>query len=205
MKPGYDGPAIDAVGLVKEFERGRRTSWQRIRRQPDQRERFRAVDGIDLRVERGEIFGVLGPNGAGKTTTMKMLSTLLEPTERHGPGPGLRRRARGARRAAADGRRPVRRPQPLLEAHRAREPRVLRRALPRAAQGAGGADRIGACKRSSWTTGRTTMSSATAPACDSGWCWPARSCPIRSCCCWTSRRWVWTRSRRATCATASAT
>ncbi|HEX5579424.1 MAG TPA: ATP-binding cassette domain-containing protein, partial [Candidatus Limnocylindria bacterium] len=80
MKPGYDGPAVDAVGLVKEYERGRRTTWQRIRRRPDQRERFRAVDGIDLRVERGEIFGVLGPNGAGKTTTMKMLSTLLEPT-----------------------------------------------------------------------------------------------------------------------------
>ncbi|HEX6475251.1 MAG TPA: ATP-binding cassette domain-containing protein [Candidatus Limnocylindria bacterium] len=81
MKPGYEGPAVDAVGLVKEYERGRRTSWQRMRRQPDQRERFRAVDGIDLRVERGEIFGVLGPNGAGKTTTMKMLATLLEPTE----------------------------------------------------------------------------------------------------------------------------
>ena len=54
MKPGYEGPAIDAVGLVKEFERGRRTTWQRFRRQADQRERFRAVDGIDLRVERGE-------------------------------------------------------------------------------------------------------------------------------------------------------
>ena len=74
------GPAIDAVGLVKEFERGRRTLLQRLRREPDRRERFRAVDGIDLRVERGEIFGVLGPNGAGKTTTMRMLSTLLEPT-----------------------------------------------------------------------------------------------------------------------------
>ena len=53
---------------------------QRLRREPDRRERFRAVDGVDLRVERGEIFGVLGPNGAGKTTTMKMLATLLEPT-----------------------------------------------------------------------------------------------------------------------------
>ena len=74
------GPAIEAIGLVKEFEKGRRTIWQRIRREPDQRERFRAVDGIDLRVERGEIFGVLGPNGAGKTTTLKMLATLLEPT-----------------------------------------------------------------------------------------------------------------------------
>src|SRR5207237_1125058 len=54
--------------------------WQRLRREPDRRERFRAVDGIDLRVESGEIFGILGPNGAGKTTTMKMLATLLIPT-----------------------------------------------------------------------------------------------------------------------------
>ncbi len=37
----------------------------------------RAVDGIDLDVRRGEVFGVLGPNGAGKTTMLKMLATLL--------------------------------------------------------------------------------------------------------------------------------
>jgi ABC-2 type transport system ATP-binding protein len=37
----------------------------------------RAVDGIDLEVRRGEVFGVLGPNGAGKTTMLKMLATLL--------------------------------------------------------------------------------------------------------------------------------
>jgi ABC-2 type transport system ATP-binding protein len=73
-------PAVEARGLVKEFERGRRTLWQRLRREPDRRERFRAVDGIDLVVERGEIFGILGPNGAGKTTTLKMLATLLIPT-----------------------------------------------------------------------------------------------------------------------------
>jgi len=73
-------PAVDARGLVKVFERGRRTFWQRLRGEPDRRERFHAVDGIDLRVERGEIFGLLGPNGAGKTTTMKMLATLLIPT-----------------------------------------------------------------------------------------------------------------------------
>ena len=39
-----------------------------------------AVDGIDLRVEKGKIFGFLGPNGAGKTTTMKMLTTLIPPS-----------------------------------------------------------------------------------------------------------------------------
>ena len=37
----------------------------------------KAVDGLDLKVEKGEIFGFLGPNGAGKTTTLRMLSTLL--------------------------------------------------------------------------------------------------------------------------------
>jgi ABC-2 type transport system ATP-binding protein len=51
--------AIDAVGLVKAFGR------------------LRAVDGVDLHVRQGEIFGVLGPNGAGKTTALKMLATLL--------------------------------------------------------------------------------------------------------------------------------
>ena len=39
-----------------------------------------AVAGLDLRVERGEIFGLVGPNGAGKTTTLKMLATLLVPS-----------------------------------------------------------------------------------------------------------------------------
>jgi len=72
--------AVEARGLVKEFEKGRRTIWQRLRREPDRRTTFRAVDGIDLTVETGEIFGLLGPNGAGKTTTMKMLATLLIPT-----------------------------------------------------------------------------------------------------------------------------
>jgi ABC-2 type transport system ATP-binding protein len=51
--------AIHAVGLVKTFGR------------------LRAVDGVDLEVGQGEIFGVLGPNGAGKTTALKMLATLL--------------------------------------------------------------------------------------------------------------------------------
>ncbi|MCZ4498816.1 MAG: daunorubicin resistance transporter ATPase subunit [Marmoricola sp.] len=55
--------AVQAQGLVKTF--GARTS------SPS-----RAVDGIDLEVKQGEIFGVLGPNGAGKTTMLKMLATL---------------------------------------------------------------------------------------------------------------------------------
>jgi ABC-2 type transport system ATP-binding protein len=41
---------------------------------------IRAVDGIDLEVARGEIYGFLGPNGAGKSTTVHMLTTLLPPT-----------------------------------------------------------------------------------------------------------------------------
>src|SRR3954469_24419903 len=54
---------IEVEGLVREFKKGPR-----------------AVDGIDLRVETGEIYGFLGPNGAGKSTTTHMLVTLLPPT-----------------------------------------------------------------------------------------------------------------------------
>jgi ABC-2 type transport system ATP-binding protein len=55
--------SIEAQGLVREFKKGPR-----------------AVDGIDLRVDSGEIYGFLGPNGAGKSTTVHMLTTLLPPT-----------------------------------------------------------------------------------------------------------------------------
>ncbi len=54
--------AIETEGLVKHFGE------------------TRAVDGVDLAVATGSVYGVLGPNGAGKTTTIRMLTTLLRPT-----------------------------------------------------------------------------------------------------------------------------
>ena len=70
---------IEVEGLIRDFKGG-----------------VRAVDGIDLRVAPGEIYGFLGPNGAGKSTTVLVLTTLLPPTAgtarvagfdvvRHGP------------------------------------------------------------------------------------------------------------------------
>ena len=55
--------AISTQQLAREFEGG-----------------IVAVDGVDLEVAEGEIYGFLGPNGAGKTTTVRMLTTLLAPT-----------------------------------------------------------------------------------------------------------------------------
>src|SRR6187549_1042603 len=55
--------AIEVSGLEREFKGG-----------------LKAVDGIDLEVAPGEVYGFLGPNGAGKSTTVRMLVTLLRPT-----------------------------------------------------------------------------------------------------------------------------
>src|SRR5512142_1756961 len=63
MKPSEGPPAIEAHGLTQRFGT------------------FTAVDHVNFRIERGEIFGFLGSNGCGKTTTMKMLTGLLPPTE----------------------------------------------------------------------------------------------------------------------------
>jgi ABC-2 type transport system ATP-binding protein len=50
---------------------------------------FTAVDSVDLSLQEGEIFGLLGPNGAGKTTLIRMLTTLLPPTEGNAHVAGL--------------------------------------------------------------------------------------------------------------------
>ena len=77
---------IEARGLKRTY-RARKTSVE-------------AVRGVDLTVRRGEIVGFLGPNGAGKTTTLKMLTTLLAPTDGSAivAGSDLRRDPVGVRR-----------------------------------------------------------------------------------------------------------
>jgi len=61
LRPGSTAPAVEAVGLVKRFGA------------------TRALDGLDLIVPAGLVYGLLGPNGAGKTTTVRILATLLAP------------------------------------------------------------------------------------------------------------------------------
>ena len=77
---------IEVVGLVREFRKGPR-----------------AVDGVDLAVAPGEIYGFLGPNGAGKSTTVLMLTTLLPPTNGTARVAGHDIRREGARVRAAIG------------------------------------------------------------------------------------------------------
>ena len=78
--------AIEANGLVKSFGE------------------TRAVDGVDLAVRPGSVYGVLGPNGAGKTTTIRMLATLIRPDAGSARVLGhdiVERGRRGARRRSA--------------------------------------------------------------------------------------------------------
>jgi ABC-2 type transport system ATP-binding protein len=65
-------PVIRLTGLRKYFRNG------------FFHKRILAVDGLQLEIERGEVFGLLGPNGAGKTTTLNMILGLITPTEGEG-------------------------------------------------------------------------------------------------------------------------
>ncbi len=62
-------PIVEIEGLTKDYEKG---FWKK--------KKVRALDGLDLSVEPGQIFGFLGGNGAGKTTTIKLLMSLIFPT-----------------------------------------------------------------------------------------------------------------------------
>jgi ABC-2 type transport system ATP-binding protein len=67
----HDGPAIEVESLTKRFGS------------------VVALDGIDLSVPAGTVFGLLGPNGAGKTTTVRILTTILQPDDGHARVLGL--------------------------------------------------------------------------------------------------------------------
>src|SRR5439155_6513556 len=79
-------PAVETTALTRTFRAPRRAA----RGAPDppaagaRGGEVRALAGVDVRIERGEIFGLLGPNGAGKTTFIKILTTLLFPTSGEG-------------------------------------------------------------------------------------------------------------------------
>lgn len=66
-RPPSAGPTVDIHGLVKRYT--------------DRKSTVTAVEGLDLRVERGQVHGLLGPNGAGKTTVIETLVGLRSPTE----------------------------------------------------------------------------------------------------------------------------
>ena len=79
MTTEFPETMISAYGLKRVYKTGK--------------SEINAVRGVDLTVKRGEIVGFLGPNGAGKTTTLKMLCTLLEPTDGSGTVAGCDLRA----------------------------------------------------------------------------------------------------------------
>jgi ABC-2 type transport system ATP-binding protein len=66
---GTRPPAVELVEVTRDYTLG----WL-------PRRQLRAVDGVNLRIEAGEVFGLLGPNRAGKTTLVKMLLSLCQPT-----------------------------------------------------------------------------------------------------------------------------
>ena len=158
---------------------------------------MRAVDGIDLQVAPGEIYGFLGPNGAGKSTTLLILTTLLPPTAGTARVAGLDvvshgaevRRAIGAslQESALD---------PFLTG---REHMRLQSALhglakaERAARGQELLDRVGLSDAADRKVGGYSGGMKRR------WTSPSRSCTIRGCSSWTSPPPAWTRRAAPRC------
>jgi ABC-type multidrug transport system ATPase subunit len=71
--------AIEAIGLTKRFPKAK--SYRDVLLRPFARQETIALQDVSLTVNPGEIFALVGPNGAGKTTLIKILSTLILPTE----------------------------------------------------------------------------------------------------------------------------
>ena len=86
MRVGIPDRPVEARGLVKRYGD------------------LAAVDGVDLTVEAGDVYGYLGPNGAGKTTSLRMLLGLIRPTGRRRPAVRPRSDQRGPARAGRGGR-----------------------------------------------------------------------------------------------------
>ena len=160
---------IEVQGLVREFKNGPR-----------------AVDGIELEVAPGEIYGFLGPNGAGKSTTVLMLTTLLPPTAGTArvaghdiirEGAAVRASIGAALQEAAL--------DPLLTGRDHMRLQTTLQGVPKAKRRARGdelIERVGSDRRRG-PQGRRLLGRHEAPARSGAW----RSCTRRACCSSTSR------------------
>ena len=117
-----DAPAIQTFALSKTYRGG-----------------VRALSGLDLRVEHGEVFGFLGPNGAGKSTTIRLLLDLIRPTDGQRVVLGLDSRRDGVARAGGSA--ICRATAPVRPADRPRAARLARPA-PRRGRRRGSRDAL---------------------------------------------------------------
>ena len=166
-----------------------------------------AVDGLDLDVREGDLFGFLGPNGSGKTTTVRMLLGLVFATSGRvevlgRPMPKAAREVLPQVGSLVEG--PAFYPHlsgranlSLFDAAGPPVPRTPRRPPDPAPAGTGGGGSTRRWSGSGWTRSGGGRSRPGRPGCASGSGWPRRCCGRRGCWCWTSRP---TGSTRTACA-----